>query len=120
MTRKQKTGLAAGIFALVIVTASASALMLRDPGPPDVEPAAGAVKEEVTWNEPPAQPAQQPAVNCDDGNIVGMIAGGVGGGLVGSQIGDGDGQTAATIGGAIGGAYLGKEYLPTQNATCPK
>jgi uncharacterized protein YcfJ len=62
---------------------------------------------------------QQPAQRCDDNNIVGTAAGGVGGGVVGSQFGRGSGKTAATIAGVIGGAYLGNQYIPTRNVTCP-
>lgn len=65
------------------------------------------------------QTASAPAKNCNDGNVLGAAVGGIGGGVLGSTIGDGTGKTAATIGGTLGGAYLGSQYIPLQNATCP-
>lgn len=123
MKRKHMIGLGAGIFALVLLTASASAWVARDmewPDKPLFQKTASSTyqtqtrQEDIAWNEP----RRQAAPPCDDGNIVGKVVGGVGGGVAGSQIGSGSGKTAATIGGTLGGAYLGGEYLPTRNVTC--
>lgn len=127
MKKKQILAWGAGVLALVLVTAGASALVTKevmDTEQPAVEKTVAVKKtsgEKISWNEPRQQPVQQaqPArPPCQDGNIVGMALGGVGGGLVGNQIGKGSGRTAATIGGAVGGAYLGKEFIPTENVTC--
>ncbi len=121
MKTKQILAWGIGVFALVLMTAGASALVtkeLLEPNKPVIERAAKApVGERIAWNDAPARPASAP---CNDGNIVGKIVGGVGGGVAGSQIGSGSGQTAATIGGTLGGAYLGGEYIPTHNATCQR
>ena len=122
MTKRNKmivTGLS--VFALVMLTAGASAYITReslDPKP-EVRVSKNAThKDEITWNDSQPAPAQQQAQNCDDGNVVGKVLGGAAGGIAGSQIGNGGGQTAATIGGTLGGAYLGGEYIPTKNVTC--
>jgi len=124
--KKHMIAVGAGIAALVIMTATASALITKEkitsPDKPVIEKvvAKETTRERVAVSEPAApapQPvAQQPA--CDDGNIAGTVLGGAAGGVIGSQIGDGNGQTAATIAGVAGGALLGREYIPTRNITC--
>ncbi|MGQ0527681.1 MAG: glycine zipper 2TM domain-containing protein [Alphaproteobacteria bacterium] len=124
MKRKHMVGLGIGIFALVLMTASASALITRQIDAKDDKPVIEktatstrkARREDISWNDTRTQ--QQPLPPCDDGNVVGKVLGGVSGGVVGSQVGGGSGKTAATIGGTLGGAYLGGEYIPTRNATC--
>lgn len=118
-------GLGIGALALVLVVASASALVTKDiiqdkPAVAQVEPAAGKTvkKEQITWNEP--RQAAPAATNCNDGNVAGYVLGGAAGGIAGSQVGKGNGKTAATIGGTLGGAYLGGQYIPLQNVTCPR
>lgn len=114
----------AGIAVAVLLasTAAASAFITRetlDDVPAPAKSQHVAKRETIQWNESkPAPQPQQVAEACDDGNVVGAIIGGVGGGVLGSQIGNGNGKTAATIGGTLGGGYLGKEYIPTRNATC--
>ena len=101
---------------LVAMTAGASAFVYEDVMH---NKDSGNHSTHISWNKTHSQTqavSQQPA--CDDGNIVGAVVGGVGGGVVGSQVGKGNGKTAGTIAGALGGAYLGKEYIPTKNATC--
>ena len=130
MKRKHAIALGAGVVALVILAAGASALVTQKviEDKPAVEKTAAAPKhktaksEKITWNEPrqaqPAQQAQAAPASCDDYNIVGIGLGAVAGGVAGNQIGSGRGQDLATIGGALGGAYLGKQYIPTHNVTC--
>lgn len=126
MQKKHMIATGAGIAALVIMTATASALITKQNLNPEKD---SAVVETVTTHKEvkakpvqaaaqpaPQQVAQQPA--CDDGNIAGTVLGGAAGGVIGSQIGDGSGQTAATIAGVAGGALLGREYIPTRNVTC--
>lgn len=129
MKTKQILAWGAGVLALVLVTAGASALVTKDmmSEKPAIETArAPAPKEQkITWNEPrnaePVQPVRTAAAPpCNDGNIVGLALGGIGGGIAGNQIGKGSGNTVATIGGAVGGAYLGKEFIPTENVTCAR
>lgn len=123
MTRKNMIAIGVGIFALVALTAGASALVTRhmfDEKSALEHTAAAkprASGDHIAWNNQrqaaaPAQPA------CDDGNVVGSLLGGVGGGVAGSQLGKGNGKTATTIGGTLGGAYLGGQYIPTRNVTC--
>lgn len=131
MQKKQLIATGFGIAALVIMTATASALITRDryadkPVTEEVVSKTETNHERVAAVEPAAgerapvpqqQPTQQ-APACDDGNIAGTVLGGAAGGIIGSQIGDGNGQAAATIAGVAGGALLGREYIPTQNITC--
>lgn len=130
MQRKHMIALGAGIFALVAMTATASALITRErmsdkPLTDEVISTEDTARHRepgrrVADIEPAAAPASvaQTAPACDDGNIAGTVLGGAAGGIVGSQIGNGSGQTAATIGGVVGGALLGREYIPTHNVTC--
>ncbi len=117
MQKKHMIATGAGIAALVIMTATASALITKQSLNPEKD---SAVVETVTTHKEvkakpvqavaqpaPQQVAQQPA--CDDGNIAGTVLGGAAGGVIGSQIGNGSGQTAATIAGVAGGALLGRE-----------
>lgn len=129
MKKKQILAWGAGVLALVLVTAGASALVTKEviDEKPAVEKSAAAPApkaQKITWNEPrnvqPVQQARPAPPPCNDGNIVGLALGGIGGGLAGNQIGKGSGNTAATIGGAVGGAYLGKEFIPTENVTCAR
>lgn len=126
MHRKHIIAFSAGIFALVVMTATAGALIPRETvinDKPAIEKPVQS-RERVAVADPapvpPPMPAQQQKPACDDGNIIGTVVGGAAGGLVGSQIGSGSGQTVATIGGIAAGALLGKEYIPSQNVTCPK
>jgi uncharacterized protein YcfJ len=125
---KKAIGLTIGVVALVLLSAGASALIMKEMDRPE-QPAAvhHVVKnEKIHWNghrqvqaaPAPAAATIEPAVGCDDNNIVGTGVGGVAGGVAGSQIGKGDGKTAATIAGTLGGAYLGNQLLPTRNVTC--
>lgn len=129
MKTKQIIAWGAGVLALVLVTAGASALVTREmmDEKPAIEKTAEAParkSQKITWNDTPSQPVQPirtaAATPCSDGNIVGLALGGIGGGIAGNQIGKGSGKTAATIGGAVGGAYLGKEFIPTENVTCAR
>lgn len=128
MQKKHMITLGIGIFALIAMTATASALITRErlsDKPLTDEIISTENKESVPARrvaaiEPAAAPAPvvQAAPACDDGNIAGTVLGGAAGGLVGSQIGNGSGQTAATIAGVVGGALAGREYIPTHNVTC--
>lgn len=129
MKTKQILAWGAGVLALVLVTAGASALVTKEVigEKPVIEKTAAAPApkaQKITWNEPrqaqPVQQARPAAPPCNDGNIVGLALGGIGGGIAGNQIGKGSGNTVATIGGAVGGAYLGKEFIPTENVTCAR
>lgn len=127
MNRKA-IGIGAGILALVLITAGASAMITHEvmqdkPVAQEKVVKAAPVrakKETITWNDapPPPQRQAQALPPCDDGNVVGHVAGGVVGGIAGNQVGSGNGQTVATIAGTLGGAYLGGRYLPTRGATC--
>ena len=126
MTRKNLIVLCVGVFALVVLTAGASAFVTRNVLTEDKTEVqrltdSPAKTEKITWNEPrqQPQPQQQPVKTCDDANIVGAAIGAVAGGVVGNQIGSGKGQDLATIGGAIGGGYLGQQHIPTRNTLCP-
>lgn len=117
----------AGVLALVLVTAGASALVTKEVMSErhaiETTQAPSQKSQKITWNEPrQAQPVRTAAAAppCSDGNIVGLALGGIGGGIAGNQIGKGSGNTVATIGGAVGGAYLGKEFIPTENVTCAR
>jgi uncharacterized protein YcfJ len=123
---KKVIGLTVGVLALVLLSAGASALIMKEMDKPD-QPAAihHVVKnEKIHWNNhrqvqaAPAPATIEPAAGCDDNNIVGTGLGGVVGGVAGSQVGKGDGKTAATIAGTLGGAYLGNQVIPTRNVTC--
>jgi uncharacterized protein YcfJ len=134
MQRKHMIATVVGAVALVVMTATASALITKQNVTADEDVISETVttRKEVkaapvrhSANQPvqranpepaPQQVAQQPA--CDDGNIAGTVLGGAAGGVIGSQIGNGSGQTAATIAGVAGGALLGREYIPTRNITC--
>jgi uncharacterized protein YcfJ len=131
MKTKHIIAISAGIFALVLLSAGASALITRDTltaDKPETHKVATVThrttshaNNNIRWNDNRtastvvAQPAQP---RCNDGNVVGYVAGGVGGGLLGSQLGKGNGSTVGAIAGTLGGAYLGGQYLPTQNITC--
>lgn len=113
----------AGITALMLMTAGASAYITTQSIKEDDKPVVQKTQQKrdaIAWDQPrqvQTQPVQQ-RVACNDGNIVGKIAGGVGGGALASNVGKGRGKTAAVIGGTLGGAYLGGEYIPTHNVTC--
>ncbi len=139
MTRKTMIITGLSMFALILLTAGASAMITKEMVEKDeikTEEVAVATpvkaktvhhkhkstsRDDITWNDN-RQPVQQPPVReasaCDDGNIVGTVVGGAAGGLGGSQIGNGNGKIAATIAGTLGGAYLGNRYVPARNVTC--
>lgn len=100
----------ASVVALLVATAAVASYMTRE----NMQPDRVIVKHQQTSG----QGVQVARRDCDDGNIIGTIGGGIAGGALGSEVGSGRGQTAATIGGTLGGAYLGKKYIPTNNATC--
>lgn len=108
----------AGGALLIALSAGAATLATQQAMQPDSKPVARSERV-IVRDSAPAPVTQARAPACDDGNVVGNILGGTAGGIAGSQIGSGSGQTAATIAGTLGGAYLGGEYIPTQNATCP-
>lgn len=115
MKRSHLAAAIGGVVLLIGLTAGAAAYVTQATIKEDK--VASAPRERVVVHQQ-AAPAPQ-AANCDDGNIVGHVLGGAAGGVVGSQIGSGSGQTAATIAGTLGGAYVGGEYIPTRNVTCP-
>lgn len=136
MTRKNMLVIGVSVFALILLTAGASAMITKEviknesvkteevakaePAKTKVYRSHKSSRDDITWNEQPrrqAEPVRQ-ASACDDGNIVGTVIGGAAGGLVGNQVGSGNGKVAATIGGTLGGAYLGNRYVPTRNVTC--
>lgn len=122
MTRNQKNlALVAGVIALVVAAAGASAYVTQEIKDEPQKVSAKSDGDKITWNEPrrEPQPQAQAEPSCDDANVVGAAIGAVGGGLVGNQIGSGSGQDLATIGGAIGGGFLGQQYIPTRNVLCP-
>ena len=123
MPRKQLTLLIVGAIVLIALTAGASAYVTRGTMTPD-EPVKKTAsvktvqKEQISWNQQPAQPAPAPVKRCDDGNIVGAAIGAAGGGLIGNQFGKGKGKDLATIGGVIAGGAAGHQMIPTRGVLC--
>lgn len=107
-----------GVVLLIGLTAGAAAYVTQSTIKDEKSVSLPRAERVVVHQQAAPAPAPQ-AANCDDGNIVGHVLGGAAGGVVGSQIGSGSGQTAATIAGTLGGAYVGGEYIPTRNVTCP-
>lgn len=121
---KKVLGITVGAIALIMVTAGASALITnqvtnKEQAPVVKKVATTTHKDNVRWNNPPAQQAQPVAAKrCDDGNVVGYGLGAVAGGLIGNQFGDGKGKDVATVGGAAAGALAGGQYIPTRGVLC--
>jgi uncharacterized protein YcfJ len=123
---KRILGITLGAIAIIMIAAGASAFITdrviqnKDDAPVVHKVAATTHRDNIRWNNPPAQQPQQVAARCDDGNVVGYGLGALAGGLIGHQIGGGKGKDVATVGGAAAGALAGGQYIPTRGVLCQR